>query len=183
LDGSNIYLIKRVELIPFAANFNTQTQGFNQLREYVEGIKKLLTTGYFYFSYNYDLTLNRQKMGRIRSQSLGGTSTVWDTADRRYVWNANICQDFFYQKIDNKWIVPIIQGYVEYKSCIFDGKELEMMLISRRRHGMAGTRYLSRGLDDDGNVANFVETEQLLIFRDQIYSFVQIRGSVPLFWQ
>lgn len=172
-----------MELIPFAANFNTQTQGFNQLREYVDGIKKLLTTGYFYFSYNYDLTLNRQKMGRIRSQSLGGSSTVWDTADRRYVWNANICQDFFYQKIDNKWIVPIIQGYVEYKSCIFDGKELEMMLISRRRHAMAGTRYLSRGLDDDGNVANFVETEQLLIFRDQVYSFVQIRGSVPLFWQ
>ena len=48
---------------------------------------------------------------------------------------------------------------------------------------MAGTRYLSRGLDDDGNVANFVETEQLLIYRDQVYSFVQIRGSVPLFWQ
>jgi SacI homology domain len=24
---------------------------------------------------------------------------------------------------------------------------------------MAGTRYLSRGLDDEGNVANFVETE------------------------
>ena len=47
---------------------------------------------------------------------------------------------------------------------------------------MAGTRYLSRGLDEDGNVANFVETEQLLIYKDFIYSFVQIRGSVPLFW-
>ena len=34
-----------------------------------------------------------------------------------------------------------------------------MMLLSRRRHSMAGTRYLSRGIDDEGNVANFVETE------------------------
>jgi hypothetical protein len=48
---------------------------------------------------------------------------------------------------------------------------------------MAGTRYLARGLDDDGNVANFVETELLLTHRDIVYSFVQIRGSVPLYWQ
>lgn len=80
-------------------------------------------------------------------------------------------------------MVPIIQGYVDYKSCIFDGKELELILISRRRWGQAGTRYLARGLDDDGNVANYVETEQILCYRNQIYSFVQIRGSVPLFWQ
>lgn len=79
--------------------------------------------------------------------------------------------------------MPIIQGYVEYKSTIFDGKELEIILLSRRRHGMAGTRYLARGLDDEGNVANFVETELLLCYRDQLYSFVQIRGSVPLYWQ
>jgi len=66
---------------------------------------------------------------------------------------------------------------------VFDGKELEILLISRRRHGMAGTRYNARGLDDEGNVANYVETEQILSYRNQIYSFVQIRGSVPLFWQ
>lgn len=57
-----------------------------------------------------------------------------------------------------------------------------MLLISRRRHGMAGTRYLARGLDDEGNVANFVETEQILVYRELIFSHVQIRGSVPLFW-
>jgi hypothetical protein len=48
---------------------------------------------------------------------------------------------------------------------------------------MAGTRYNARGLDDEGNVANFVESEQIIIYKKQIYSFVQIRGSVPLFWQ
>lgn len=48
---------------------------------------------------------------------------------------------------------------------------------------MAGTRYLARGLDDEGSVANFVETELIMIYRDVLYSFVQIRGSVPLFWQ
>ena len=48
---------------------------------------------------------------------------------------------------------------------------------------MAGTRYLARGLDDGGNVANFVETELILAHKDTLYSFVQIRGSVPLYWQ
>lgn len=48
---------------------------------------------------------------------------------------------------------------------------------------MAGTRYNARGLDDEGNVANYVETEQIICYKNNVYSFVQIRGSVPLFWQ
>ena len=102
--------------------------------------------------------------------------------DKRYFWNNNICQDFFYQKVDNRWVVPVIQGYIEYQSCVIDSRDIETVIISRRRHLMAGTRYLSRGIDDDGNVANFVETELLLTHRDIVYSFVQIRGSVPLYW-
>jgi len=47
---------------------------------------------------------------------------------------------------------------------------------------MAGTRYNARGLDDEGNVANYVETEQIITFKNYISSFFQIRGSVPLFW-
>ena len=40
-----------------------------------------------------------------------------------------------------------------------------------------------RGVDDDGNVANFVETEQSLLHEDgRQTSFVQIRGSMPLLW-
>ena len=40
-----------------------------------------------------------------------------------------------------------------------------------------------RGLDDDGQAANFVETEQILKMGDVVYSFVTTRGSVPIFWQ
>jgi hypothetical protein len=90
---------------------------------------------------------------------MGGHSSLWDTCDKRYFWNFNISQDFMFQKIDSRWIVPLIQGYIEYQSTIFDGKELELVLISRRRYEMAGTRYNARGLDDDGNVANYVESE------------------------
>jgi hypothetical protein len=30
---------------------------------------------------------------------------------------------------------------------------------------MGGTRFNSRGLDDDGNVANFVESEQIITYK------------------
>jgi SacI homology domain len=45
-------------------------------------------------------------------------------------------------------------------------------------------RYIKRGSDEYGDVANFVETEQILVNHNtsQIRSFVQIRGSIPLFW-
>jgi len=40
-----------------------------------------------------------------------------------------------------------------------------------------------RGVDKNGNVANFVETEQIVESSGDRSSFVQTRGSIPLFWQ
>ena len=34
-----------------------------------------------------------------------------------------------------------------------------------------------------GHVANFVESEQVIYLGEETTSFVQIRGSVPLFWE
>ena len=46
-----------------------------------------------------------------------------------------------------------------------------------------GTRMWRRGADLDGNVANFVETEQLLEANGYLASYVQVRGSIPLLWE
>ena len=58
-------------------------------------------------------------------------------------------------------------------------------LISRLSCRRLGTRYHTRGLDDEGHVANHVETEQLLEAADtgHVASWVTLRGSVPLFWE
>ncbi len=59
-----------------------------------------------------------------------------------------------------------------------------LTLISRLSSLRAGTRFNARGIDDDGNVANFVETETILWIPPGIsYSYVQVRGSVPIFWE
>lgn len=59
-----------------------------------------------------------------------------------------------------------------------------LTLISRLSCRRAGTRFNSRGIDDDGNVANFVETETVFYHPSSLcFSYAQIRGSVPLFWE
>ncbi|KAK0658233.1 Phosphatidylinositide phosphatase SAC2 [Lasiodiplodia hormozganensis] len=67
-------------------------------------------------------------------------------------------------------------------------KDYVITLISRRSVMRAGLRYLRRGVDEDGHAANSVETEQILAPQSwdstdgKIYSFVQFRGSIPLFF-
>ena len=53
-------------------------------------------------------------------------------------------------------------GYLN--ECHFQLDELtdvHLILISRRNRHRAGVRMHCRGIDDDGNVANYVETEQV----------------------
>lgn len=59
-----------------------------------------------------------------------------------------------------------------------------LTLISRLSCRRAGTRFNSRGIDDDGYVANFVESETVYWHPSSLcFSYVQIRGSVPVFWE
>ncbi|KAJ9630270.1 uncharacterized protein PV06_02452 [Exophiala oligosperma] len=68
-----------------------------------------------------------------------------------------------------------------------ESQDYLLTLISRRSVKRSGLRYLRRGIDDEGNCANAVETEQILSSPDwstkrQIRSFVQIRCSIPLYF-
>ena len=45
-------------------------------------------------------------------------------------------------------------------------------------------RFLTRGIDDSGAVANSVETETFLLDQEgRIAAHCQLRGSVPVFWE
>jgi len=85
------------------------------------------------------------------------------------------------------------------KPAFIHGRHLQLALISRRCRFRAGTRFFRRGIDYEGHVANFNETEQILLVggpsNDPLsidpgngdnyatkLSFVQIRGSIPIFW-
>ncbi|EDO26203.1 predicted protein [Nematostella vectensis] len=72
--------------------------------------------------------------------------------------------------------------------CVY-GQPIYVTLIARRSARFAGTRFLKRGTNEEGFVANEVETEQIVhdasvlsFHSGRFTSYVQIRGSVPTFW-
>lgn len=80
-----------------------------------------------------------------------------------------------------------VLGTVEHKQRAHDRQGFLITLISRRSVMRPGLRYLRRGIDEEGHTANSVETEQILSgaswsTNDRVYSFTQVRGSIPLFF-
>ena len=79
-----------------------------------------------------------------------------------------------------------MHGHFEQRSFSLFGDVFRIILIGRRSRLFAGTRYLKRGVSDQGFVANDVETEQMLELERieglKVTSIVQMRGSIPLFW-
>ena len=170
--NSRVYQIKGVNFLPLKPEIPSD------LKSFLSGVKEVLEQG-MYFCYNYDLT---NTLERISSNGHNGMS-LYNRADKNYMWNKNICRDIIRSKVNTNWIIPVIQGFVGIIEEEMESKKVKLALISRRSVKRAGTRYNVRGIDDEGNVANMVETEQILIFDNICYSFNQVRGTVPVFWK
>ena len=60
--------------------------------------------------------------------------------------------------------VPCIFGYVFISSPNFNrASKVDFILISRKDCRRPGRRFVTRGLDREGNAANFVETEHVFV--------------------
>jgi hypothetical protein len=104
-------------------------------------------------------------------------------ADDRFFWNKECVNELIKCGAD-EWIVPFMSAYIEIQTdCAVDSQKFSLVFISRRSRFRQGCRFTKRGIDDNGHVANFVETEQILVFpTGRITSYVQIRGSIPVPW-
>lgn len=110
--------------------------------------------------------------------------------DSRFLWNTYLVapllsfrsslppdmRDVFDEQA---FMVLAIQGYVGTYDISLGGEPAVLSLVSRLGWKRSGTRFNVRGVDDDGGVANFVETETILRTRDLCFSYCQTRGSVP----
>lgn len=105
---------------------------------------------------------------------------------KKYLWNYNLIIPFRRLNVDvDQWLLKLICGFVDIKKTLISHKTFKTCIFSRLSCEKAGTRFNCRGINDDGNVANFVETEQLIYSNDteEESSFIQIRGSVPVFFE
>ncbi|EFO27739.2 hypothetical protein LOAG_00741 [Loa loa] len=142
----------------------------------IDEILRLFNGGDFYICFKRDITLNTQSNFSTRR------TNKW------FFWNYALLSDLFDDDGfphpgTEEWIIPVCQGFVAERRISIEAEtKLIVTLISRRSINCAGVRYLKRGVDEDGDVANFVETEVVLTVFGHCLSFVQIRGSVPVFW-
>ena len=104
----------------------------------------------------------------------------------QYAFNDELLQEF--NGIEySPFKVPCIFGYVFISSPNFNRSKIDFILISRKDCRRPGRRFITRGLDREGNASNFVETENIFIQYDsqarmKLATYVQIRGSIPLIW-
>ncbi|TVY57440.1 Phosphoinositide phosphatase, partial [Lachnellula suecica] len=166
--------------------------------------------------YSFDITNTFQRQSQLDS-----SQPLWKRADDRFFWNKFVQSDLIdfrtsgsrnqhgQQPGVDPYILPVMFGMMEIVTTRVKATPLTLVLVTRRSRHRAGTRYFSRGIDEQGHVSNFNETEQIIVLNDstsgmggfaggagmqngkvggssgkevQIMSYVQTRGSVPVYW-
>ncbi|KAL9245477.1 hypothetical protein vseg_019124 [Gypsophila vaccaria] len=180
--GHAIYSIDESQLItiPHASVQTDLAYSKTELR-----YKKLLSsvdlTKDFFYSYTYPIMQSLQK--NVQSKDTFGIYY-----DSRFVWNSYLTEAVRMRCKNNIWTVALVHGHFKQMRMSIFGRDFSVTLVSRRSRHFAGTRYLKRGVNDKGRVANDVETEQIVLDEDagsckgKMSSVVQMRGSIPLFW-
>ena len=185
---------------------------------YLSYLKALLARGPMYFSYSLDVTNSFQRQAQS-DMSL----PLWKRADDRFFWNRFIQTDLIDFRLGggsgsgirgtqqtgvDPYILPVMFGMLRVTPAKIKATPFTFALVTRRSRFRGGTRYFSRGIDQEGHVSNYNETEQIAILNDptgqpagfaagqgmpngkaggasnetQIMSYVQTRGSVPVYW-
>lgn len=161
-------------------------------------LQKLLSNGSFYYSTDFDLT------NRLQDRPVDADNFNIDNFDESFLWNSFMIAPLVQfrsrllaherEALDaSRILTSAIRGFCSTMTipqaaaplrAAKSGLPSYLTVISRLSCKRAGTRFNSRGIDDDGHVANFVETETIYWSPlGVLFSYAQVRGSVPVFWE
>ncbi|EPS70419.1 hypothetical protein M569_04340, partial [Genlisea aurea] len=180
--GHAVYSIAKCEMVPInKSNLQPNTAYAKNENRYKKLLRSVDFTKNFFFSYSYHVMRTLQKNLSYEESRLFLYETL-------FVWNEFLTRGIRAQLKSSTWTVALVYGFFKQVRLSVLGRDFTLILVARRSRHYAGTRYLKRGVNDKGRVANDVETEQIVI-EDlqkrspvQISSIVQNRGSIPLFW-
>ncbi|KAG2231346.1 SacI homology domain-containing protein [Thamnidium elegans] len=193
IHNKTIYRVAGFQILPLASNLSNlnETQRAEE-QNFVNLLETHLKNNTFYYSYDYDLTQSVQRQNQFGPDMV--SAPLYKRADERFFWNRFVSSKLIDAKFDvSDFILPVMQGFVEINNCQINNKNFSWGLITRRSRHRPGARYFSRGIDAEGHVSNFVETEQLVLYdgpssKTQLVegkielSYVQTRGSIPVYW-
>jgi hypothetical protein len=201
LGGHYIYQVDGTEMVPLTTGSTSRYQRDRNPEEarFLSILNNMDLTRSFYFSYSYNVTRSlQQNMIHERTALNEGISNSAHDYQDMFVWNHHLldpARDALKNVYD--WCHPVIHGYVDQSSLDVFGRQVYLTIIARRSRFFAGARFLKRGTNDLGYVANDVETEQIVsealttsfhapgprLYASPTYtSYVQHRGSIPLYW-
>ncbi|XP_010682007.2 phosphatidylinositol-3-phosphatase SAC1 isoform X1 [Beta vulgaris subsp. vulgaris] len=180
--GHAIYAIDESQMITIPhASVQSDVAYFKTELRYKKLLSSVDLTKDFFYSYTYPIMQSLQK--NVQSRDPVGIHY-----DSRFVWNSYLTEAVRTRCKNNIWTVALVHGHFKQTRMSIFGRDFSVALVARRSRHFAGTRYLKRGVNDRGRVANDVETEQLVLDEDagsckgKMSSVVQMRGSIPLFW-
>lgn len=192
LGGHYIYHIDETRLVPIGLHAKIDKN--SDEARYIATFQNIDLAKNFYFSYTYDITNSLQN--NLTQPPLNNTKT--QQPNDMFIWNHYLLSSGFKNLLESRsgWILPLIYGFVDQAKISVFGRSVVVTLIARRSRHFAGARFLKRGVNDKGYVANDVETEQIVtdmattsfhstdyLFGNPRYtSYVQHRGSIPLIW-
>ncbi|KAE8395729.1 SacI homology domain-containing protein [Aspergillus alliaceus] len=202
LGGHYIYQVDGTELISLTSSSTSRLRPEKNTEEarYIAILNNLDLTRSFYFSYSYDIThtLQRNICRERKAHQDGCPKPFQQDYNTMFIWNHHLLSPALANlKNPYEWCLPIIHGYVEQAKMSVYGRLVYITIIARRSRFFAGARFLKRGANDLGYVANDVETEQIVsemtttsfhsagpdLYANPLYtSYVQHRGSIPLYW-
>lgn len=201
IGGRYVYQIEGTDLVPLTTGASTRFARDRNPEEarFLGILNNLDLTKSFYFSYSYDITRTLQhNIIRERNAVNDGFSRPEPDYNGMFVWNEFLlgpARGVLQNAYD--WCLPIIHGFIDQASLDVFGRQIYITIIGRRSRLFAGARFLKRGANDLGYVANDVETEQIVsdlmttsfhapgpqLFANPSYtSYVHHRGSIPLYW-
>ncbi|XP_048063834.1 polyphosphoinositide phosphatase [Megalobrama amblycephala] len=213
IGGHSIYKIEDTNMI-YIPNDSVRVTHPDEAR-YVRIFQNVDLSSNFYFSYSYDLSHSLQynmtllqmpcDPGETEELNTSGRQDSFDIFEEeglptqvvhgfsnepyaKYVWNVRLLEKVK-DIVHPDWLLYIIHGFCGQSKLLIYGRPVYVTLIARRSSRFAGTRFLKRGANCEGDVANEVETEQIIhdasvmsLTAGSFSSCVQVRGSVPLHW-
>eukprot|EP01104_Vermistella_antarctica_P012946 TRINITY_DN382_c3_g1_i1.p1 TRINITY_DN382_c3_g1~~TRINITY_DN382_c3_g1_i1.p1 ORF type:complete len:1343 (+),score=272.19 TRINITY_DN382_c3_g1_i1:297-4325(+) len=199
--GAPVYLVQKTRITPIPRMNNDVTETEKRIEKaYLQKLTEFLDSSGFYFSSAMDLTQSLQRRALLVETNELSRRPLWEQVDNRFFWNRFLLEDLVRRQLSD-WLVPVFDGFVKIADSSVSGCPIKYVLISRRGCRRAGVRYQTRGADPVGHVANFVESEQIIIATKPVKrkgslantnpelpqvvvtSFCQTRGSIPILWQ
>lgn len=176
--GAPVYKILSMKFLHCKSESRSLSASEKQEQAHLQSLLNFMeATPGLYISYETDLTHSVQKYCSVsRDQPL------WKQVDLRFVWNKQLLEDVMEDQFGS-FALPVIQGSFQTIDVQLQRTPLRVSLIGRRCNRRIGTRMWRRGANQEGDVANFVETEQIAEVSGHVASYVQVRGSIPVLWQ